>query len=780
MFAESLDMAPMTLAPVVRRLLPVAWLVGLWASSFSLGLAQDSAEPAAVQVALVKVHLPLTGSADQVLEATIGRARDRLIQQAQRNKDARRPVLVLQLEPPARSTEFGTGSSGTGSSGTGSGAGSKFERAFSLARFLCSRQMASVKTVAFVPQSIRGHSTLLALACEEMIMSAEATLGEAAVDEPRDAAVGPTVIGAYREIAETRRTMPVALALGMIDASAVVLQLETEQGTEFVLQSEWEKADLKREVIDQQVLVPAGELASYAGREGRKFGFVKFLASDRASLARVLTVPVDAIREEETLAGKWQPILIDLQGPITPRLASRIETMLSSALEQGANWVGLRIDSTGGDLQASVRLAMTLAKLDANAVRTVAYVPVEAKGEAALVALACDQLLMHPGAQLGTKPEPPGRGQEQGFPLPGVPGLPGPDRAAQLEAAATTLRQSLAPRAEQSWSLLTAMVDPTVVLFAYHHRVTGETRWWSAEEAQSLVEADAWQQGDPIVAARQSLVLAGERAAELGLARQTVEDFDQLKAVFGISEEPPVAQPNWALEFIEALASPELSVLLLMAALVGAYIEVRTPGFGVGAFVAAVSILLFFWSQYLNGTAGWLEVLLFLAGVSFLLMEIFVLPGFGIFGLGGGGLVIASIVLASLTFVRPHSEQDMEALSRSVGQLAIACAGLVAFVLVSRRYLPEAPIFRSLVLARLRPEERIQQEAREMLADYAHLVGKQGMATTHLRPAGKAQIDDALVDVIAESEPIDRGTPLLVIEAHAHRVVVRATGSARG
>ena len=47
-----------------------------------------------------------------------------------------------------------------------------------------------------------------------------------------------------------------------------------------------------------------------------------------------------------------------------------------------------------------------------------------------------------------------------------------------------------------------------------------------------------------LVAAGQSLVLTGDRAAELGLARQTVEHFDQLKAVYGISEEPPVAQPH--------------------------------------------------------------------------------------------------------------------------------------------------------------------------------------------------------------------------------------------
>ena len=40
----------------------------------------------------------------------------------------------------------------------------------------------------------------------------------------------------------------------------------------------------------------------------------------------------------------------------------------------------------------------------------------------------------------------------------------------------------------------------------------------------------------------------------------------------------------------------------------------RDPGIGVGGFVSGVCFLLYFWSQHLNGTAGWLEVLLFIAG----------------------------------------------------------------------------------------------------------------------------------------------------------------------
>ena len=93
------------------------------------------------------------------------------------------------------------------------------------------------------------------------------------------------------------------------------------------------------------------------------------------------------------------------------------------------------------------------------------------------------------------------------------------------------------------------------------------------------------------------------------------------------------------------------SGLLQRSTIVGGlalYIELHAPGLGIGGFISFVCFALFFWSHFLEGTAGWLEVTLFVTGCICLLTEIFVLPGFVIFGLGGGVLILTSIVLASL------------------------------------------------------------------------------------------------------------------------------------
>ncbi len=723
--------------------------------------------------ALVRVNLPLTAGSDAPLKHTITRARDRLVEAAREAGDARRPTLVLQIAPAA-SAENG-------------GAGSEFEPAYALARLLTDRALADVKTVAWVPRSIRGHGVLAALACEELVMASDAELGEAGVDEPADqGGPSPTHIAAYREIAESRRIMPVALAEGMINPAAEVVHVESEEGLRFLLRGEVEEYRDEHEIINEQVFVPAGTLARFTGREGRQFGFVKYLASNKSELSKALALPVEALSEDQALAADWQPMMLTVKGEVTPRSAGQFKTLLMNRTAGGVNWVGVRIDSVGGDLAACLEIASTLAALDPNAVRTVAYVPVEARGGAAVIALACDQLVMHPNAMLGVGPQqapaPPGPPRDGRVLPPGGPRLPGPrdgggplppgDEAVELAAAVATIRDSLAPRTERSWSLMQAMLDPGVEIASYRNKGTGEERLMSAEEVAAMADAVNWNRGAALAANNEALSLTGAQAAAAGVAAQTVDSVDQLKQLYAIEEIENV-EPNWALELVQALASPGLATFLLFLGFVGMYIEIKTPGVGLGGVVAALAFLLFFWSNYLEGTAEALEILMFVAGLVLLLVEVFVAPGVGVFGLAGALMVIFSLVLASQTFVVPHSQAEIDRLTSSIGMVVGAGLAMMALAFVLRAYLPKAPIFNRLVLEPPPPEERVTLSHREALADFSHLVGQSGEVVSDLRPAGKALIQDELVDVIALGEPLDRGTPITVVSAHANRVVVK-------
>jgi membrane-bound serine protease (ClpP class) len=217
-----------------------------------------------------------------------------------------------------------------------------------------------------------------------------------------------------------------------------------------------------------------------------------------------------------------------------------------------------------------------------------------------------------------------------------------------------------------------------------------------------------------------------------------------------------------------------VALLLLFIGIAALYAELHSPGIGVGAFVAGISFLLFFWSKYLDGTAGWLEVLLFMAGLVCILLEIFVLPGTAIFGLGGGLLIISSLILASQTFVLPHNEYQFQQLRDTLLGLSGVAVGVVLTAVVIRRLFPHAPLFNHMVLKPPSSDEMENLSHREAMVDFAHLLGRQGVTTSQLVPAGKARFDGQFVDVTSHGEFIDRGTTVMAVEVHGNRVIVRA------
>jgi membrane-bound ClpP family serine protease len=686
------------------------------------------------------VRLPLVGNADAHVKSAIQRAMAKFA--AIPGRGDRRPVLILEFSPARRDAGFGEGTD--------------YSRALSLAKYLTSKELAAIKTVAYVPRTIKGHGVLVALACEEIVMHPEADIGEAGIDEDASTAIPPGTLSVYREITAMRRPAYEAIVLGMLDRRLEVIKVETDKGTEFVLRSDLEDLKKQHTVVLQEALFPAGTLGSLSGRQGREYGFVRLLASGGDELARGLALPRAAVIEDQSLVGDWRPVMINIDQPIAQRTVRQIETLIGAEIkERHVNWIGVRIDSPGGELADCLALANTLAALRSNEVQTVAYVPAEAAGGAALVALACDQLVMHPRARL--------RGAA-------ISELDRPS----LRQATESIRESLAKSTGRSWSLLAAMLDPQLELDTYHNTQTGEARYFSDEEAAAQPDKNNWRKGPVVKAEGEPFDLPSQRAHELGIAWQVVDGFEEFKLLYGFDGDPREARPSWALELVEALASPALAALLLVIGFVGIYIELHAPGIGAGAFVSAIAFMLYFWSNFLHGSANWLEVLLFIGGLFFLALEVLVLPGFGIFGLGGGVMILVSLVLASQTTFLPKTASQVAELRRSLTIVTAAAVMTIAVAIAMRRFLPQAPVFRTLLLNPTPEEDLIDLDYRESVAEFSHLVGQRGLATTNLMPSGKADFDGELVDVIAEGLPIDRGSAVVVVKARGNRVLVRA------
>jgi membrane-bound ClpP family serine protease len=684
--------------------------------------------PAKVAVGrTTKITLPITAE-------TFSRTRlfaRRALEQAQTAQQ--QLVLIFEFEVLPRQAQYGRGS--------------EFGASYDLADFLSSSELNAARTVAYIPKSIQGHAVLVAMACGDIIMGPDAEIGPAGVDEP---VMTATMFSAYKEISNRRKTVPTEIALKMLDPSRRVLQVETEIGTEFVTPEQFKEVRRQRTVRSSRELSQPGR---FTGAEGRSLRFVSYLASSRIEVARALELPPEAIEDDPSLGDRWQAVRVTIRGPVRSNVVNQVQTMITDEIRKnGVNFICLWIDSAGGSPVDSLRLASFLAELDRGKVRTVAYIPTQARSDAALIAMACDQVVMHPRAVLGG------------------PGL-GDFDPESIRQARETIQVDLAKQKGKSWSLFAAMVDPNLEVYAYQRN--GVTEYFCTEELAEQRDPDGWKQGERITVPRQPLQVTGEEAVRCRVANRVAGDFVQFKQYYGLEGDPALLEPGWADFLVEALAAPGVAALLLVIGFVAMYAELQAPGIGLGGFVAAICFLLFFWSRFLGGTAGWLEVLMFLTGVCCVVLEIFVLPGFGIFALGGGLLILASLILASQTFIIPHNVYQLAEMQHTLWMLMAAVAGVAVAAVVLRRWLPNAPIVNQILLEPPSRDEVQSLSQRESLGLRENLRGASGTTTTPLMPGGKARIGNQLLDVIADGEAIPRGAEVVVTEVHGSRIIVR-------
>ncbi len=461
-----------------------------------------------------------------------------------------------------------------------------------------------------------------------------------------------------------------------------------------------------------------------------------------------------------------QGVLIRFEGAITPLLEQFIYRKLEVAEELGADLIVLEIDSPGGMLQPSENLAKRM--LDIQWAHTVAYVPREALSGAAIAALGCDEILMGKHARMGDAGP---IFQDEGFMFQHVPEKFRSDLAARVRILASATNRPPA--------LVEAMVDMDLEVFRVRNKQSQEEWFMSQPEIDASDDPDQWEKLNPVFESRKDkfLEVDGPRAVELQLADAVVSQRTVLKQRYQLPAEFIVLEPNWADTAVIALNVPVVTGLLFVIGLIAVYVEFSTPGIGLGALIAFLCFALFFWSRFLGGTAGWLEVVLFLSGIVFIAMEIFVLPGFGFAGITGIFLLMAGLVFASHRFVFPATQGEVVSLFSSLVVVigASAVVVLVIFVLVS--VFKKVPVLGRMTLGtpgsgQQQVVENSQSEV-TMVQSLGIQVGDVGLTTSPLRPAGNVQFDQHYVDVVAEGVFVESGRHVQVMQIQGNRVVVR-------
>ncbi len=166
-----------------------------------------------------------------------------------------------------------------------------------------------------------------------------------------------------------------------------------------------------------------------------------------------------------------------------------------------------------------------------------------------------------------------------------------------------------------------------------------------------------------------------------------------------------------------------------------------------------------------------MELLLFMLGTILLILEVFVIPGFGIAGISGIGLIAVSLVLSLQTFVIPTFEWEWDAFHRNILIVVGNIFGaLIAFGVIAH-FVPKFGAFSRLVLAEAQDSNAgytVQESSLE-----TEYVGKQGVAVTPLRPSGKADFEDDTMVVESDGEYIEAGTPIEIASVNGNRITVR-------
>jgi membrane-bound serine protease (ClpP class) len=221
-----------------------------------------------------------------------------------------------------------------------------------------------------------------------------------------------------------------------------------------------------------------------------------------------------------------------------------------------------------------------------------------------------------------------------------------------------------------------------------------------------------------------------------------------------------------------------LSPLLLLAGIIGAYLEFKIPGVTWPGVISAICFALFFLGHYLAGLAGWEVVALFFLGLVLVLIEVlFFAHSTIVFGVLGVFLIIASLLW---TMIDRYPGQNFvpttKMLALPMRNLSIAIIGSIVVIALLARYLPRTSFYRRFALIDSNPPGPSLAGAPRQFDTVLTLApGVQGTAVTVLRPSGKARFADHIVDVVTEGEFIPPQTPITVIQTDGMRVVVKAS-----
>ena len=428
------------------------------------------------------------------------------------------------------------------------------------------------------------------------------------------------------------------------------------------------------------------------------------------------------------------PIREDIGEP----LVYLVRRGVKQAMEEQAGLLVLDMDTNGGELTATEEIIKSVGQFKG---KTATYVNDRAFSAGAFIAVATQDIYMAPQSVIGAA------APIMMTPGGGVAEMPEVMRAKMTSAVRALVRRT-AEKNGHNVAVVEAMIDPNQELV-----LDGKTINKKGDILTLTDTETARPYGDP----PKPLLSAG-----------TVESLDALIAKLGFGDTPRVRiEPTGAERLAFWLNS--FNWLWLIIGVAGIYIEIKTPGFGLPGIVGISAFALYFLGSYVAGLSGLEWPLLFLLGLVLVLVELFLFPGTILIGLAGGLLMLVTVVMAMVDrYPGMPPLPSLPQLHEPLLDLLYAVFGSAVVILILGRFLPKTPIYRTLVTQTASAMESVREQTQEQLLQ----LGREGVALSMLRPGGKAQFGDDILDVMTQGELIERGTRVRIVSHSGREAVV--------
>lgn len=489
-------------------------------------------------------------------------------------------------------------------------------------------------------------------------------------------------------------------------------------------------------------------------------------------------------RAQGLIAPAATPVaVVRLEGKIDDYNRDGFFNHFKEAKAAGAKVIIVDLDSYGGLVTSGLDISRFLKSQ--NDVHTIAFVSDKAISAGAMIAMACDEIVISPSAALGDCA--PISIKDDG----GLESLGDTEREKHESPIRAEFLDS-AKRNHHDPLLAQAMVTMKIVV----HWVQGPdgTRRFVDDTTFAELNKQGWTEvkdadfSTPLDSATTLLTVSGTMAKKLGLATELQTDIGSLASQRNYHIIASYA-PGIGDKIVEWLNNSYVRMFLIVLLIMSLYTSLHVPGHGFAEVLAMVSLGVLIGVPMLTGYAQWWEILLILLGMALLALELFVIPGFGITGISGIVLMIFGLIMTFVgrepagPGVLPQLEGTWMNIRNGLAMVAMALLSSLVLSMWFRRFLPKLPYFNRLILTTTTGNvDTPAMSSIPAVASFSFrpIVGALGEALNDLKPGGTATFyDSAIADVrvfsvISGAGYIPSGSKVVVLDNRDNRIIVRA------